>query len=284
VSRGRVPRAQSASQGVQRGPAPLAWMGGPAGTSYRGAGRPSYDVAAGRSIRSISSRAAGEDAAHRVNFLRISVRRRPERRAHQAHPGAQHLHRGRAHRLAPVVPGRRPAPHPICRILLLRELGEAGVGDREDALAVLLPIRLDQPLVLQQLQVRVDAARAGLVHAAGASLQLLHQLVAVLRAILQQRQQSDPHFARLEEAAPESPGSAASMLARRAKEPAEAAAPAGPVKHFAPSLSVRRPSAPRGGSCSAAHAVVASPRPRRPRRRSTPVARFSYKYLLTFYR
>ena len=59
----------------------------------------------------------------------------------------------------------------------------------------------DEPLVLEQGQGRIDHAGRRPVGAAGALFQLLDQLVAVARLLLEQRQDDEPEVAVLEEAA-----------------------------------------------------------------------------------
>ena len=59
----------------------------------------------------------------------------------------------------------------------------------------------NQAFVFQLLQSGIDAAGAGLVDAARALGQFLHQLVAVLRAFAEQRKNGQPDLARFKEAA-----------------------------------------------------------------------------------
>src|SRR5262249_12089116 len=66
-------------------------------------------------------------------------------------------------------------------------LGDALLGEGETALAVDL-LRRDQPLVLEQLERRVDRARARAPDAAAAGLELLDHLVAVHRTLAKERQ------------------------------------------------------------------------------------------------
>src|SRR6266511_3719352 len=67
----------------------------------------------------------------------------------------------------------------------LFRLGAAGVGQREPAPPAAL-LADDQALVLQQLQGRVDRARARPPYAAGPLVELLDHLVAVHRALGEQ--------------------------------------------------------------------------------------------------
>src|SRR5262249_2727485 len=97
---------------------------------------------------------------------------------------------------ADLVP-RRVVVAVLPRRLSLRALLDgllARVGKREDSLAVDL-LALDQPLVLEQLQGRLDRAGPRAPAAPGALLELLDHLVAVHRAPAQQGEDREAHVA-----------------------------------------------------------------------------------------
>src|SRR6266508_2183763 len=110
--------------------------------------------------------------AHPFHLRRIAARRRPKRRARQAHKRPHHLEPAGAPGVAPVVPRRRPAPDPLhARRPLLERLPPL-IRDRIHPLAIL----------------------AG-----------LHPLVPSHRPLLEQRKQRQAHLARLEEATTPAP-------------------------------------------------------------------------------
>src|SRR5215216_1764661 len=114
--------------------------------------------------------------------------------------GPRDLH-GRADELHPGVPerteplGRRTeVPRRVVGALApLLQLGLARVGDRVDALAVLL-LAPHEPLLLEELQGRVDRPRARSPHATAALLELLDQVVAVHRPLRDDAKERDPHI------------------------------------------------------------------------------------------
>src|SRR5690606_20782223 len=79
-------------------------------------------------------------------------------------------------------------------VLARRELGAAGVRDGVDGGAALDGLR-DQALLLELRQTWVDRARTGGVRAPGAIGQRLDDAVAVLRSLVQQRQQVQSQIA-----------------------------------------------------------------------------------------
>src|SRR6185436_15009798 len=127
---------------------------------------------------------------------------------------SRELH-GRGRELAP---GLAELPEPLAErpelpglagpaLPALLELGPARVGDRVDALAVPLLAR-DEPLVLEQLQRRVDRSRARPPRPAAPLLEFADQVVAVHRVVRQQREQrgSDVASSRASASAPRRAG------------------------------------------------------------------------------
>src|SRR5579884_3157661 len=89
----------------------------------------------------------------------------------------------RAHAAGPIFPGFGAVPNAAHRVGVAGELVASGLGELVHFAAVFLFTR-DEAFVFELLKGGVDAAGAGTIHAAGAVLQLLHELVAVLRPFL----------------------------------------------------------------------------------------------------
>ena len=84
-------------------------------------------------------------------------------------------------------------------VLVLLQIGDPGLGDRVDLLA-LFGGGSHQVLVFQGLQGGVDGARAGAVEAARTLLHLADDVVAMPGLVLQQVEDGEPDAASLEEA------------------------------------------------------------------------------------
>ena len=172
-----------------------------------------------------------EDVAHLVDPVRIASERAIARSTACA---SRRAGRASSHTSGPASPlhssqrSARRQMRPIASASS-RTRRLAGVAEPVDALAV-DGLGSRQALVLELLERRVDGSGAGAVEAAGARLELAHQLVAVLRAVGEQREQCEAQLAGTEEAAAQ----AASPQSERLPEPesmAPMATPAMPVVH-----------------------------------------------------
>src|SRR5215469_2268291 len=120
---------------------------------------------------------------------------------------AEHTEGFWSHPLTPISPTLGTIPDPPDRLGIPLELGLSGLGQLIYPPAF-LTLGADESFILELLQGGVNRARAGSIKSAGALLQFLDQLVAMLGPLLEQRKNGESYLAELKEPAPWSTGKA----------------------------------------------------------------------------